>query len=89
MINLHESKVWDLAEIELATPDLQSDSHLLPDTLPTAERFYFELLIVQDINIYTPSLPPPPIKKEDYYQLFSLSNISFGRYKGRDVFYAP
>ena len=31
-------KVWDRAGIELATPDLQSDSHLLPDTLPTTLR---------------------------------------------------
>ena len=32
------TKVWDRARIELASPDLQSDSHLLPDMLPTALR---------------------------------------------------
>ena len=31
-------KVWNRAWIELGTLDLQSDSHLLPDTLPTALR---------------------------------------------------
>ena len=30
------TKVWDRAGMELATLDLQSDSHLLPDMLPTA-----------------------------------------------------
>ena len=37
-------KVWDWAGIKLATPELQSDTHLLPDTLPTALRgpvYYF------------------------------------------------
>ena len=32
------TEVWDRAGIKLATLDLQSDSHLLPDTLPPAQR---------------------------------------------------
>ena len=32
------TKVWDRAGIELATLDLQSDTHLQLDTLPTALR---------------------------------------------------
>ena len=44
-------KVWDRAGIKLATLDLQSDSHLLPDMLPTALCGLVYSMIVDQVKV--------------------------------------
>ena len=73
-------KVWDRAGIELASPlDLQTDSHLLPDTLPTALRGPVTS-IAKKPNIFCdfPGGPdPPPHYGSEHVR--SRSNIIFVR----------